>query len=94
MKASIASAAAVLALAAVLATPGFVGTAAAACEPGAKVDASTANDAKKRFEKAGYRSVKVGKKGCDNYWHGMGVKDGAESRIVLSPSGEVRPEND
>ncbi len=96
MKSSIASAAAALALTVVLATPGFVGTgtAAAACDPGTKVDASTANDAKRRFEAAGYRNVRVGKKGCDNYWHAMGMKDGAESRIVLAPTGEVRPEND
>lgn len=96
MKASLASATVVLAVAAVLATPGVfgIGTAAAACDPGTKIDASTANDAKRRFEAAGYRNVRVGKKGCDNYWHGMGVKDGAETRIVLSPSGEVRTEND
>lgn len=96
MKVSIAGAAAMLAVAAVLATPGFVGdgSAAAACDPGTRIDASTANDAKRRFEAAGYRNVRVIKKGCDNYWHGMGAKNGAEGRIVLSPSGEVLPEND
>ncbi len=88
--------AAFLALAAVLSGPGFIvpGHAASACDPGTKIDASTANDAKRRFEAAGYRNVKVTKKGCDNFWHGMGVKDGAERRIVVSPSGDVMPEND
>lgn len=88
--------AALLALATALAAPTFVGTAhaASACDPGTMIDASTANDAKRRFEAAGYRNVKVTKKGCDNFWHGTGVKDGAERRIVVSPSGEVMPEND
>ncbi|MBL8688821.1 MAG: hypothetical protein JNL04_06955 [Rhodospirillaceae bacterium] len=96
MKVSIAGAAVMLAVAAVFATPGFVGTgsAAAACDPGTRIDASTANGAKRRFEAAGYRNVRVIKKGCDNYWHGMGAKNGTEGRIVLAPSGEVLPEND
>lgn len=94
IKVSTAGAAAKFAVAAILATPGFIGSAAAACSPGTRIDASTTSDAKRRFEAAGYRNVRVIKKGCDNYWHGMGAKNGAEGRIVLSPSGEVLPEND
>lgn len=96
MKASTVSVAVMLAIGAVFVGPGVIasGSAAAACDPGTRIDASTATNAKRRFEQAGYRQVRVIKKGCDNYWHGMGVKDGAEGRIVLSPAGEVLPEND
>ena len=96
MKARIASAVAALMVAAAVAIPGILGggIAVAACDPGTRIDASTANDAKRRFEAAGYRQVRVLRKGCDNFWHGMGVKGGAKSRIVLSPSGEVMPENE
>ena len=34
------------------------------------------------------------RKGCDNFWHGVAVKDGQQTRIVVSPEGEVRPEGD
>ncbi len=96
MKASIVSVAVMLAVGAVFVGPRFIatGSAAAACDPGTRIDASTASDAKRRFEQAGNRQVRATKKGCDNYWHGMGIKGSAEGRIVLSPAGEAMPEND
>ena len=40
------------------------------CEPGDKIDASTAAQARKKIEAAVYRKVGDLKKGCDNSWHG------------------------
>ncbi|MGE5538484.1 MAG: PepSY domain-containing protein [Gemmatimonas sp.] len=61
----------------------------AACDPGDRPDKSTADDAKKKIQAAGYRDVRSLKKGCDNYWHGTATKDGAQVYVVLSPQGEV-----
>jgi len=74
--------------------PAAIAPAFAGCEPGDKVDRSTADDARKKIEKAGYHKVTELKKSCDNFWHGKAEKDGAETRVVLSPTGEVHPEGD
>lgn len=66
----------------------------AACEPGEKIDASTADQARKKIEAAGYRKVRQLKKGCDNFWHAMAEKDGAPAAVALTPQGQVYPERD
>lgn len=66
----------------------------AACEPGTKIDSSTASDARKKMEKAGYRKITDLRKGCDNSWHGRAEKDGQPVNIVLNPEGNVLPEGD
>jgi hypothetical protein len=66
----------------------------AACEPGTKIDSSTAADARKKMEKAGYRKVADLRKGCDNSWHGKAEKDGQPVNIVLNPEGTVLQEGD
>jgi hypothetical protein len=73
--------------------PQFVSVAHAdGCETGAKIDGSTAAEAKKKIESAGFRQVRGLKKGCDNFWHGIAVKDGVETNVVLTPQGQVIPE--
>jgi hypothetical protein len=64
------------------------------CGPGEKVDGSTATDARKKMEAAGYRKVSALRKGCDNSWHGKAEKDGNEVHVVLNPQGLVLPEGD
>ena len=64
------------------------------CGPGERIDGSTANDARKKMEAAGYRKVSALRKGCDNSWHGKAEKDGAEVHVVLNPQGMVLPEGD
>jgi hypothetical protein len=59
-----------------------------------QVDGSTADEAKKKIEAAGYRGVKQLKKGLDSVWHGSATKDGKETRIALTPDGKVYPEGD
>lgn len=86
----------------VLATAVAVGTgslatadrARAACDAGEKIDKSTVDDARKKFQAAGYRNIRNMRKGCDNYWHASAEKDGAPVLIVLSPKGEVMTEGD
>jgi hypothetical protein len=67
---------------------------AAGCDPGDKIDGSTATQARQRIEAAGYRSVSDLKKSCDNFWHGMAVKNGVQVRVALSPHGLVELEGD
>lgn len=62
------------------------------CLPGDKIDGSTAEQAKAKFEAAGYSTVKIIRKGCDNFWHASGVYGGVPSFMVLSPDGKVMPE--
>jgi hypothetical protein len=73
---------------------GFSNGALAACDPGDKIDSTTAAQAKKRIEAQGYTQVKMIKKGCDSYWHATAVKNGIGGRVVLSPQGQVTPEGE
>jgi hypothetical protein len=72
-----------------LPTPVSPAWAQGACEPGDKPDGTTANDARKKLETAGYRQARDLKKGCDNVWHGKAVKDGRPVNVALSPKGEI-----
>jgi len=91
MKSSLLRMAAMLAVAAILAAPS---NASAACDPTDRVDGTTAAHAKRMIERAGYTQVRVIRKGCDNYWHATAVSNAYSGRVVLSPSGEVRPEGE
>jgi hypothetical protein len=74
--------------------PASFTAARAACDPGDRIDATTAQMAAKRAQSAGYSDVRMEHKGCDNVWHGFAMKDGATGRVAVSPSGEVMPEGD
>ncbi len=58
----------------------------------AKIDGSTAEQAHRKIAAAGYADITDLKKGCDNFWHGKAMKDGAPTGVVLSPDGRVMPE--
>ena len=85
-----------LAIAALAAFPaaGISGAAHAACEAGDRIDGSTAGWAAGKAKEAGYTGVSMQRKGCDNFWHGVGTKDGQTARFVVSPDGQVMPEGD
>jgi len=70
------------------------GSARAACDAGDKIDKTTADDARKKIEAAGYRQVRNLRKGCDNFWHASAMKDSNAVNVVLSPQGEVTTEGD
>ena len=62
------------------------------CQASDKIDASTAADAAKKIEAAGYTQVAELKKGCDDWWHGVAIRDGVATHVSLSPQGLVRSE--
>jgi len=83
--------------------PGFAALAAllllsapawAACSPNDRIDGTTADQAKRQIEAAGYEQVGDLKKGCDNYWHGRAMQDGAPVNVVLFPDGQVWKETE
>ncbi len=67
-------------------------SASAACSAGDRIDGTTADYAKGKFEAAGYAQVRDLKKGCDNFWHGKAIKDGVDINVLLTPDGEVMQE--
>ncbi len=87
-----AAAIAMLALVATETGPHPLGVAQAACATGERIDGSTASDAKKKMEQAGYRQVRDLRKGCDNVWHASAMKDGGSVLIAIAPNGTVVPE--
>lgn len=64
------------------------------CAPGERIDGTTADQAKKKAEAAGFRDVRELKKGCDNVWHGKAIKDAVPVRVAVLPQGEVVVERD
>ncbi len=66
----------------------------AICASNDRIDGRTAEMAKKQVEGAGYSNVQMEHKGCDNVWHGIASRDGASTRVAVSPGGEVMPEGD
>lgn len=67
---------------------------ASRCEAGDRIDGSTADDARKKMERAGFHQVRDLMKGCDNFWHGTAVKDGSETHVAVTPQGQVLREGD
>jgi hypothetical protein len=64
----------------------------AACDPGDRIDGTTATETRRKIEAAGYSQVRDLMKGCDNYWHASAVKDGIRENVVVTPQGEVWPD--
>jgi len=62
------------------------------CDAGDKIDGSTANDARKKMEAAGYTDVTALYKGCDNVWHGQARANGNAVNVMVGPDGVVRQE--
>jgi hypothetical protein len=62
------------------------------CAPTDKIDGSTANDARKKMEAAGYTDITALYKGCDNVWHGQARATGNAVNVMVGPDGVVRQE--
>ena len=88
---SSAAAAAIIALAIGAAQPALAQN---NCQFGERLDGSTAADAKKRIESAGFTQVRIGKKGCDNVWHATAVMNGDSLNVALTPEGQIFRETD
>ena len=72
----------------------MVHSAYAACLPDDKVNNTTAQDAIKAMEKAGYTQVHILAKGCDNAWHASAMLDGKPVFVVWNREGQVVTEGD
>lgn len=64
------------------------------CHFGEVIDGSTAGDARRMIEAAGFSDVHDLKKSCDNFWHGKARFSGQAVNVVLSPGGQVMLESD
>ena len=64
------------------------------CQFGERLDGSTAADARKRLESAGFTDVRIGKKGCDNVWHATAARNGSFLNLALTPQGQIFHESD
>jgi hypothetical protein len=62
------------------------------CEPGDKIDGTTANDARQKLQAAGYTDISDLYKGCDNVWHGKALSGGATVNVMVAPDGSVHQE--
>lgn len=71
-----------------------VSRAEAACWSTASINATTAADAARAMEQAGYTQVQVYEKGCDNAWHGHAYMNGSPVNVVWNGNGQVLPEGD
>jgi hypothetical protein len=71
-----------------------VPSAQAACMAGDKIDGTTANDARKKIEGAGYSMVRDLKKGCDNVWHAEAMRGSEAVHVAMLPQGQITPEGD
>ncbi len=59
------------------------------CHFGEQIDGTTADQATKHAQAAGYTSVTGLKKSCDNNWHGQAVLNGAPVNVMITPDGRV-----
>ena len=71
-----------------------VNDALAACASTDHINATTAQDATKAMEKAGYSQVKILAKGCDNAWHASAMLNGQPVFVVWNREGQVVTEGD
>lgn len=89
---SIALLAATVLVASPLLVPSSLTSAQAYCAPGERIDGSTFDQARRKMESASFNGVHSLKKGCDNVWHGLAMKDGAAVHVALQPQGQVMQE--
>jgi hypothetical protein len=71
-----------------------VNDALAACAPSDPVNATTAQDATRAMQKAGYSQIKILAKGCDSAWHASAMLNGQPVFVVWNREGQVLTEGD
>ena len=59
------------------------------CQFGERIDDSTATEARRRIEAAGFANVQGLRKGCDNVWHATATANGYGVNVALTPDGQV-----
>jgi predicted lipoprotein with Yx(FWY)xxD motif len=74
--------------------PPIVDSALAACSPNDPVNGTTATDAMRAMESAGFTQVQVYEKGCDSAWHAHAIQNGMPVNVVWNSEGQVVTEGD
>jgi hypothetical protein len=72
----------------------MVNDALAACAASDPVNNTTAEDATRAMQKAGYTQIKILAKGCDNAWHASAMLNGQPVFVVWNREGQVVTEGD
>lgn len=72
----------------------LIPSAYAACSPQDKINNTTAQDAIKAMEQAGYTQIHILAKGCDNAWHASAMFNGKPVFVVWNREGQVVTEGD
>lgn len=62
------------------------------CHFGESIDGTTADQAVKHAQAAGFTAITGLKKSCDNNWHGQALLNGAPVNVMITPDGRVVPE--
>jgi hypothetical protein len=71
---------------------GSVYLAGVTCSPHDVINSTSAADATRAIEQAGYAKVQVYAKGCDNAWHGHAALNGHHVNVVWNGEGQVLTE--
>jgi hypothetical protein len=71
-----------------------VNDALAACASTDHINATTAQDATRAMQQAGYTQIKILAKGCDNAWHASAMLNGQPVFVVWNREGQVLTEGD
>lgn len=66
----------------------------AACWSSDPVNATTADQAARAMQQAGYSNVEVYEKGCDSAWHAHAMLNGNPVNVVWNQEGQVLTEGD
>jgi hypothetical protein len=61
------------------------------CHFGEKIDDTTVNDVQRILIEGGYTSITGLRKGCDNFWHGQAMLNGALTNVMVTPDGRIVP---
>jgi hypothetical protein len=69
-----------------------VPAAEAACSPGDAINGTSAADAQRAMQQAGYSQVQIYEKGCDNAWHGHAFLNGTPVNVVWNGEGQILTE--
>ncbi len=72
----------------------MVNEAQAACAATDHINATTAQDATRAMQQAGYSQIKILAKGCDNAWHASAMLNGQPVFVVWNREGQVLTEGD
>ena len=66
----------------------------AACWSSDPVNGTTADQAARAMQQAGYSNVQVYEKGCDSAWHAHAMLNGNPVNVVWNQEGQVLTEGD